>query len=48
MLTFKVAKFYGVSPAEVELWKNHTYLDRQEYMFVMSDIEEQHMNNAKA
>ena len=47
MLTFKVAKFYGASPAEVEQWTNYRFLDRQEYMFVMSDIEQQHIDNAR-
>jgi hypothetical protein len=43
MLTFKVARFFEVSPDEVENWRNCDYLDRQEYMFVMQDIEEQHL-----
>jgi hypothetical protein len=39
----QVAKYYGVSPQEVEYeWTNVDFLDRQEYMLLQEEIDQQY------
>jgi len=42
MLTYRVARFYQVSPEEVEGWYNFDFLDRAEYMFIQEDLDRQY------
>jgi hypothetical protein len=41
-----VAKFFGLSPDEVENWPNPDFLDRQEFMFVQMETDEREMESA--
>ena len=36
--TYRVAKYFNVSPEEVDNWSNINFLDRQEYMFMMKTV----------
>ena len=42
ILTYQVARFFEVSPGEVEQWHNCDFLDRAEFMFVQNDIDAQY------
>jgi hypothetical protein len=36
----QVAKFYGVSPDEVEnIWTNIDFLDRLEFMYIQNEVD---------
>ncbi len=40
MEALQVARFYSVSPVEVENWFMFEFLDRQEYMFVCFETDD--------
>jgi len=40
-LTFQVARFFTVSPEEVENWQQRYFLDRVEYMLLEQEIDQQ-------
>ncbi len=42
-----VAKFYGLDPSIVENWPNPEYLDREEYMYIQMEVDEQEMDNSR-
>jgi hypothetical protein len=45
---YTVAKFYNVSPDEVEnQWTNIDFLDRQEYMYIVQKIESDELKKIK-
>jgi hypothetical protein len=49
MLTYRVARFYQISPGEVDNWYNRDFLDRAEFMFIQEEIDRQyqvHMDKA--
>jgi hypothetical protein len=47
LATYRVARYYGVSPHEVDEWANVDFLDYQEFMWIQMEVDRKYQEVIK-